>query len=268
MSKNSLPSSERTWSDDIEKVLESIRHNASVMSEFHKKNFIDFKAQLKYYKIPIIVISGLNSVFAVGLQPYVDQGIISGSNCLLALLCGIIGSIELFLGIQSSMENELMASKNFYLLAVDIYKTLTLNRKHRNSTGKDYLEEKYSEYTKLYESAQVIKSKVKDKLATIPTINDAGEMSMSPSPVYLNEETALRTIEMSDMTPKESMKELEEFRDRVRTKSKSVIGGVNIELPKPNTQMLFGNNYFNEPRMEDFKIDLEEGSSESANESP
>ena len=70
MSKNTpLVSFEKNWSDDIEKVLESIRHNASVMSEFHKKNFIDFKAQLKYYKIPIIIISGFNSVIAVGLQP-------------------------------------------------------------------------------------------------------------------------------------------------------------------------------------------------------
>lgn len=271
MSKNSLPSAERTWSDDIEKVLESIRHNASVMSEFHKKNFIDFKGQLKYYKIPIIVISGLNSVIAVGLQPYLDQGIISGSNCLLALLCGIIGSIELFLGIQASMENELMASKNFYLLAVDIYKTLTLKRAHRNSAGKDYLEEKYSEYTKLYESAQVIRSKVKDKLATIPTINDAGEMSMSPSPVYVNENTALRTIEMSEMTPKESQQELEEFRNRVRTKSKSIIGGIPIEIPKPNTHFLFDSQYYKEPRLEDLgidlKLDLEEGSDTNTNES-
>ena len=245
MSKTPLVSFEKNWSDDIEKVLESIRHNASVMSEFHKKNFIDFKAQLKYYKIPIIVISGLNSVIAVGLQPYMDQGIISGSNCLLALLCGIIGSIELFLGIQASMENELMASKNFYLLAVDIYKTLTLKRQHRNATGKDYLEEKYSEYTKLYENAQVIKSKLKDKLATIPTINESGEISMSPSPT---DETSLRTVEMS---------ELEEFRNRVRTKSKNVIGGNDIEIQKPNTQILFSEEYYKKPNLDNLSLEID-----------
>jgi len=120
-----------------------------------------------------------NSVIAVGLQPYMSQGIISVLNCMLALLCSIIGSIELFLGIQVSMETELMASKNFYLLAVDIYKTLTLDRKHRNSGGKDYLEEKYGEYTKLFENAQIIHSKIKDKLVTIPIMDNKEQSSIN-----------------------------------------------------------------------------------------
>ena len=171
----------QNWSSDIENVLEAIRMNASMMSDYHKKNFIYFKGQLKYYKIPIIIISGFNSVIAVGLQPYMEQGIISVLNCMLALLCSIIGSIELFLGIQVSMETELVASKNFYLLAVDIYKTLTLDRKHRNTGGKDYLDEKYGEYTKLFENAQIIHSKIKDKLVAIPTIDSKDSTTNSLS---------------------------------------------------------------------------------------
>ena len=161
------------WSDDIENVLESIRHNAFVMSEHHKKNYQYYKSQLKYYKIPVIIISGLNSVIAVGLQPYLDQGIISGSTCLLALLCGIIGSIELFLGISAGMENELVASKNFYLLAISIYKTLMLDRERRPVIGRDFLEEVYSEYTKYYGSSALVtmSKKTKDKLAQIPLTN-------------------------------------------------------------------------------------------------
>lgn len=169
------------WSDDIENVLESIRHNAFVMSEHHKKNYQYYKSQLKYYKIPVIIISGLNSVIAVGLQPYLEQGIISGSNCLLALLCGIIGSIELFLGISAGMENELVASKNFYLLAISIYKTLMLDRERRPVIGRDFLEEVYSEYTKYYGSSALVtmSKKTKDKLAQIPLTN-GGVSSQSP----------------------------------------------------------------------------------------
>ena len=170
------------WSDDIENVLESIRHNAFVMSEHHKKNYQSYKAQLKYYKIPVIIISGLNSVIAVGLQPYLEQGIISGSNCLLALLCGIIGSIELFLGISAGMENELVASKNFYLLAISIYKTLMLDRERRPVIGRDFLEEVYSEYTKYYGSSALVtmSKKTNDKLAQIPLKN----VGISQSPVF------------------------------------------------------------------------------------
>jgi len=166
MENNDYTSS--SWSDDIENVLEAIRYNSYIMSNKHKKNYIYYKGQLKYYRIPVIIISGVNSVIAVGLQPYLEQGMISGTNCLLALLCGIIGSIELFLGLQSSMETELMASRNFYLLAIDIYKTLTLDRERRNCIGKEYLEEKYGEYTKLYGNSQIIRGKIDDKLTNIP----------------------------------------------------------------------------------------------------
>jgi hypothetical protein len=194
----------QNWSSDIENVLEAIRMNASIMSDYHKKNFIYFKGQLKYYKIPIIIISGFNSVIAVGLQPYMNQGIISVLNCMLALLCSIIGSIELFLGIQVSMETELVASKNFYLLAVDIYKTLTLDRKHRNSGGKDYLEEKYGEYTKLFENAQIIHSKIKDKLVAIPIIDgkdrkDSPTNSLSPTTSEIEMSQNINENEMSQI---------------------------------------------------------------------
>jgi hypothetical protein len=170
------------WSDDIEEVLESIRHNAAVMSEKHKKLYIYFKGQLKYYKIPVIIISGLNSVIAVGLQPYLEQGLISGSNCLLALLCGIIGSIELFLGIQLSMETELVASKNFYLLSANIYKTVSLDRHRRPNSGEKYLEEVYTEYTKLFENSALIRTKMKDKLSQLPVpgaIKDTDSVSQN-----------------------------------------------------------------------------------------
>ena len=177
------------WSDDIESVCEAIRSNAVVMSQKHAKLYDYYSGQLKYYKIPVIIISGLNSVIAVGLQPYLEQGIISGSNCLLALLCGIIGSIELFLGIQTSMETENAASKNFYLLSVNIFKALSLDRHRRSHPGKEYLEEVYTEYSKLYENSALISGgKHTDKLSGIPVlmgnklVDMRSDMSDSPPP--------------------------------------------------------------------------------------
>lgn len=177
MSANRIIDMENYWSDDIENVLESIRHNASVMSDHHKKNYAYYKEQLKYYKIPVIIISGINSVVSVGLQPYMDQGMISAATCLLSLVCGIIGSIELFLRISDGMETELAASKDFYLLSINIYKTLTLERKRRHEGGKEYLEHVYNTYTKLIEDAQVINTKIKDKLADVPIAGGRGNYS-------------------------------------------------------------------------------------------
>jgi hypothetical protein len=157
------------WSDDVENVLESIRHNASVLSNHHKKNYTYYNGQLKYYKIPVIIISGFNSVTAVGLQPYVAQQHISVTNCLLALLVGIIGSIELFLGISAGAESELKASKDFYLLSIDIYLTLTLDRERR-PPAKTYLDHKYSEYADLFRGSALIQKKIIDKLSTVELV--------------------------------------------------------------------------------------------------
>jgi hypothetical protein len=155
------------WSEDIESVLENIRLNCVVLSDNHKKRFYTFKGYLKYFRIPLICLSALNSIFAVGLQPYMVQSTISMINCFISLICGIITSIELYLAVQKQMENEFIASKNYYLLGIDIFKTLSLNRNHRTIGGSVYLEEKYNEYCKLIESTNLTTKKIKDKLAPV-----------------------------------------------------------------------------------------------------
>jgi len=161
-----------SWNDDYENVLESIRQNSLMMKKYHTKNYISLKAQLKYYKIPVIVISALNSVSSVGLERYIKQQYISGITCILALLCGIIGSIELYLGIQSGMENELVSSKDYYVLSTDIYKTLSLNREHRGGTGKDMLDDYYSRYIKITDNSNIIRRKYKDALFEVPQLTE------------------------------------------------------------------------------------------------
>jgi hypothetical protein len=170
------------WSNDYEKILENIRSNCIIMSNFHKKRFYHYKGLLKYFRIPLIVISSINSVFSVGLQPFLDQGIISVICCILSLFSAIISSLELFLAISSHMENELNNSKLFYLLGVDIYKTLSLNQEHRPLSGKDYLDKQYSEYTKLIENSNLIDKKIMDKLAVVDNIPPSPRsLSSSPS---------------------------------------------------------------------------------------
>jgi hypothetical protein len=65
------------------------------------------------------------------------------------------------------MESELNNSKLFYLLGVDIYKTLSLSAEHRPLSGKDYLDRQYSEYCKLIENSNLIDKKIIDKLAEV-----------------------------------------------------------------------------------------------------
>jgi hypothetical protein len=155
------------WSSDIETVLEQIRVNSVILSKEHKTKYLYLKGILRYFRVPVILISSIASVSSVGLQSYMDQQLISAITCLLSLTCGIIGSIELFLAIQTSMENELMASKDYYILSIEIFKILTLDRENRSIGGKTFLEASYSTYVKLIENSNIIDNKISDRLAHI-----------------------------------------------------------------------------------------------------
>lgn len=163
---------ENDWSEDIEIVLENIRQNSVILSQEHKKRYFDLKECLKFYRLPVIVISGINSIVSVGLQPYLQQGIISMITCLLALVCSIIGSIELYLAIQKSMESDLVSQRDYYLLSVDIFKTLSLAREHRPIPAKDYLEKCYNNYCKLMENSDTLAKKLVDKLCPIDNLQN------------------------------------------------------------------------------------------------
>jgi hypothetical protein len=156
------------WTIDIESVLEQIRINSVLLSKAHKKRYFYLTQILRYFRLPVIIISGINSIVSVGLQPYLKQVTISMMTCLLALLCSIIGSIELYLTIQKSMENELTSSKDYYILSIDIYKTLSLGKEHRPIPAKEYLDKKYGDYVKLFENSNLLSKKIKDKLNPLP----------------------------------------------------------------------------------------------------
>jgi hypothetical protein len=155
------------WTEDIENVLEKIRKNSSILSEEHKQTYFRLKNTLQYFRLPLIVISGINSVVSVGMQQYLEQSAISGITCVLSLICSIIGSIELFLAIQKRVEGELISSREYYLLTIDIQKTLLLNREHRPLPAKEYLEKIYNTYIKLTENSNLVKKSIKDDLAEV-----------------------------------------------------------------------------------------------------
>lgn len=147
---------EYKWHDDEENILTVISKKAFDMSEFHKGNYLKLQDQLKYYKIPVIIISGINSVIAVGLSDYISQNVISVTNCVLALTCGIIGSIELYLKISENMNREYISGRDLYLLHIDIKKTLALEPQNRNVDGDVYLSSIYNKYIKTVSNAEIM----------------------------------------------------------------------------------------------------------------
>jgi len=170
--------------DDIETILENIRINSVLLSKIHKKRYLELQQSLKYYRIPIIILSSINSIISVS-QQFIPQREITATNSLLSLITSIISSIEMFLKIDTQMETEQTSQKEYYILATSIYKTLSLNSMNRPDDMKAFLEECYSTYIKLLENSCVVHKKIEDQLTTIPklsyvsTVSSIGENSSS-----------------------------------------------------------------------------------------
>ena len=158
---------ELSWTEDIETILSNLRANCVSLSTYHKLCYIELKSQLKWFRIPTIILSGITSVISVGLQPYCEQQFISVITCLLSLTCGIITSLELYLSIQTGLENELVSSREYHILGLDIYKVLSLRKEHRPINGSLFLNEVFSTYEKLVESGSLIEQDdIQDRMVT------------------------------------------------------------------------------------------------------
>lgn len=157
-----------TWNADILNLLEKVRKNSIILSEYHRKRFYHFKSFTKYFDLPVLVFSSVGASFSVGSQGYLKQTDISLTSCMIGLLISIITSIKLYLNIEDSMMNELKMSKDFYTLSIDIYKALHLRPEDRGEDGLNYLNKKYASYTKLVENSNLLKRRFKtDNLAEI-----------------------------------------------------------------------------------------------------
>lgn len=166
-----MDSETNKWSDDIEDLCEHIRKNSIILERVHKKNYFYYKGTLKYFRIPSIILNGMNSVLAVSLSAYVIQSTASLTNCVISLFIAIISSMEAFFQIQQNMENELMISKDYYILAIDIFKTLNLTRELRAVGGITFLDETMAKYQKLMEKSNLYERKIHDQLTPIePTL--------------------------------------------------------------------------------------------------
>lgn len=199
---------------DVEQILDNLRINSVNLADYHRKRFYHFKSFGKYFRIPIIVLSSITASASVGLQPVVRQDIISGITCLLGFGVAVISSVEMYLGIQTAMDNEIALSKDYYSLAIDIFKCLNLSREHRSDEPKSYLDKKYSEYKALRETSSLLKRKLNvDLLATIP--DGMENRSIDTSSVRKNPVLSKSVQTSTDSQRSDSLERNDELYDQI-----------------------------------------------------
>jgi len=155
------------WTPKVKKLLNDIRLNCIVLEENHKKKYFDVKKVVFWFKIPIIFMSSLNAITAVAFTSYLDQAYISATNCGLSFVIGLLTSLSLYMKVEDKLENELLSSKSYHKLSIDIYKILMLEVEGRGIDGDVYLNNIYNEYVKLYERTNLLDENIHDKLKKI-----------------------------------------------------------------------------------------------------
>jgi hypothetical protein len=115
-------------------LLEKIRKNCIQLNLYHNSRYHYYRILLfTIFRVPLILLSGLNSFVAVGMQSYIKQSEISLINALLSLFCGVLTGIEILLNLQKRMETELDSYKKYYKLSVEIYKEIQVYEKEKDA---------------------------------------------------------------------------------------------------------------------------------------
>lgn len=221
------------YTKNIDDILDRIRKNCIRMSKYHNKRYHSYKTSYIYhFRVPILILSSLNSFFSLGLQPYLSQVTISIITAVISLFCGLITSIELLLNIQKKLEIELNTHKEFYRLSITIYKELRLDKFDRGSEGKAFLSAKINEYEKLISNSNAVRMEeiLYDDLTPLKLNAPKGIMAKPPTLMgYFFPDKDEEKRELEELKEiKQETKELEISKPEESSKIKRTLSAKNL----------------------------------------
>jgi hypothetical protein len=106
------------------------------------------------------------------------------------MFIAVVTSVKLYLNLSSNINDEIMLSKEFYILSVNIFKMTHLQENDRKMDSLDFLNETYSAYVKLIETSSLLQTNIKkDELAEIDLRDYLSQKSLSTSSKSTSTET-------------------------------------------------------------------------------
>ena len=160
------------WSDGSIEILTKIRLNSVLLNTYYKRQHIKYHEKIKWFKLPLIILNSISATASVGLAGYgIQQSIINGIICGIGITNGIISAVELQLGIDRQAESALIASKDFYILACDILKILSLEPHERGCDSIVFLNDMYSRYIELIKNNDIVEKHIADQLLNVSSTN-------------------------------------------------------------------------------------------------
>ena len=147
---------EKEWFPREEQYLARMEKQCNAYQKHFTAEYTTYSTSARRYNIPILVISAVNGLTAVGLNSFVEQKYVSVLNAILSAGTGVLGSIQLYLKISEKQTKAMQASLLMKRLALKISKELSIDAPQRQTDGKSFIQECFSEFNAALENANPV----------------------------------------------------------------------------------------------------------------
>ena len=163
------------WTENIINILERIRFNSTQLNKKHSTQYKAFNSLSRWFDLPIIFCS----VFSASFQSLGAINPTFGTmiTTIISMFITILSSTKLYLNLSSNINNEIDLSKSYYIVSINIFKMLSLKPVDQNP--RLFLDECFSEYTKLIEQSSILIKDIKKDLMILSDFNRRNSFSDS-----------------------------------------------------------------------------------------
>lgn len=153
------------WHQDEDEFLIKLEQQCNTYYEHHNKDHMYYQKLSSRFNVPILVVSAINALTAVGLNSFVHQEYVSVLNAILSAGTGVLGSIQLYLKINEKMTNSVRASILMKRLALKISKELSIVPDHRVTDGQAFMNDCFAEFNTALEQGNPIEKTIANHMA-------------------------------------------------------------------------------------------------------
>jgi hypothetical protein len=152
------------WTPQQEEFLRRLHMESHTLAEYNRKQFQIYSRIHQRFTVPILVLSGINSLFAVTTQPFLEQNLISITNACISLFCGILGSIQMFMKVDTKIHQYVICAHEFKKLSYRISRELSVERDVRSNNGKEVVNNAFNEFNSILDKMETKEKRTREWL--------------------------------------------------------------------------------------------------------
>ena len=152
------------WTPQQDEFLRRLHMESHTLAEYNRKQFQIYSRIHQRFTVPILVLSGINSLFAVTTQPFLEKNLISITNACISLFCGILGSIQMFMKVDTKIHQYVICAHEFKKLSYRISRELSVERDVRPNNGKEVVNNAFNEFNSILDKMETKEKRTREWL--------------------------------------------------------------------------------------------------------